>query len=569
MPAWVLAFHFLRPWLLLLLILPILLLGRYLRRGSQSSWERVIDRRLLPYLLIRGSSGQRQIIGWLALLGLCAGIVAAAGPSWIKEEIPALEAENPLMIALNLSTDMEQTDITPSRLERAKFALKDLLKAIGDTQIGLLVYTSEPFVVLPFANDPELAENLLPILNPDIMPANGDRADRAIALAAQKMRAASYQRGRILLVTSDIGQSFDLALQQAATAKTASYTLDILSATAVPTEKLKLLADAGGGKVLTSADDAAVSAYAAQIAKTSDRLTKGKNQQSVWLDYGYYLLIVPLLCCLYFFRRGILTVALFLAASQAQAGFLLNANQEGLRAFNAGNYADAAEHFSDSSWKAASLYRQGDYDAAFRFFNQKQDIESLYNQGNALAKGGKIDQAIKAYEQVLAQNPDHEDAEFNLEYLKRMQQQQPPQPQQQQSQSAADPKQQNSENQPSDGQSQQQNQDGEQKQESSANDQNDQNSGGSNLQQTTQQGQSQQGESEQTPQPQGEHQAEEKPKQPQQGGGTALQEGNPEDKYNEETQARARRYREIPEDPGGLLRAFILQEYQQNRYQDR
>ena len=46
------------------------------------------------------------------------------------------------------------------------------------------------------------------------------------------------------------------------------------------------------------------------------------------------------------------------------------------------------------------------------------------------------------------------------------------------------------------------------------------------------------------------------------------QEGNKEEQYDEKMQAKARQYREIPEDPGGLLKAFIYQEYRQNRYNE-
>ena len=65
------AFHFLRPWWLLLLVIPLFFYGRYLRGASnQSSWEKVCDKRLLDYLLIRGSSTQRKVMAWTALIGL-------------------------------------------------------------------------------------------------------------------------------------------------------------------------------------------------------------------------------------------------------------------------------------------------------------------------------------------------------------------------------------------------------------------------------------------------------------------------------------------------------------------
>lgn len=63
--------------------------GRYLRGASnQSSWEKVCDKRLLDYLLIRGSSTQRKVMAWTALIGLVTGIVAAAGPSWKRLKFP-------------------------------------------------------------------------------------------------------------------------------------------------------------------------------------------------------------------------------------------------------------------------------------------------------------------------------------------------------------------------------------------------------------------------------------------------------------------------------------------------
>ena len=101
-------FHFLRPEWLWLLLLPLLLYRLYFK-GLQnvSSWEGVCDPNLLDYLLIRGSSTLRRSLAIIALSGFIAAVIAAAGPSWKKKEMPDLLPENPLMILLNMSSDME------------------------------------------------------------------------------------------------------------------------------------------------------------------------------------------------------------------------------------------------------------------------------------------------------------------------------------------------------------------------------------------------------------------------------------------------------------------------------
>lgn len=265
------------------------------------------------------------------------------------------------------------------------------------------------------------------------MPANGDRPDRAIALAVEKMKAAGFNHGEILLLAPEAGQKFNLTLDEARKALSAGFNVNVLAVRAAKDERLQMIAEAGGGSYWNLAPgDEKLKTFAEKISSNQDELTESKNWQSVWLDYGYYLLIIPLACCLYFFRRGILAVAFLWAAQPAEAAFFLNSNQEALRDFNQEDYQRAGEKFTDSNWKAAAYYRMGDYDKALEEYSKGQGETALYNQGNALAKSGKIEEAIAKYEEVLEQNPNHEDAKFNLEYLKQQQQQSQQQNQQQQ-----------------------------------------------------------------------------------------------------------------------------------------
>ena len=72
-------FHFMRPWLLLLLLIPFLLYSRYYKMSNmQSSWQKVIDKRLLSYLLVKGSAQKRKMFALSSFLAIIFAIIASA-----------------------------------------------------------------------------------------------------------------------------------------------------------------------------------------------------------------------------------------------------------------------------------------------------------------------------------------------------------------------------------------------------------------------------------------------------------------------------------------------------------
>jgi len=418
-------FHFLRPyWLLALPLLFFIYRGLVKNDTVQSSWANVCDEHLLNFLLVKGQNKQRKLPYILSLFILFFMIIALSGPTWVKKSNPTLSVDNPVMIMLNMSENMWAKDVSPSRFIRSKYLIKDLLQSFQSTESGLLVYSSEPYVITPMTEDVNIIDNILPALEMNIMPEDGDRLDRAINLAVERLKSSGYAEGNLIVLTADAGERFDAALESAAQARDNGFEVNIIKVSNAENEKLPMIAEKGGGLYLDYKQN--MQPLSKKINDILEvELKQSENMQTVWEDMGYYLLWLPAFLLLYYFRSGVMAVILLcLFANTASAGWFLNDNQEAMRYFTAQQYDKAQAKFTDSQWKGAAAYKNGDFANAYDSFAQGDDLTSLYNQGNALAKSGKIAEAIAKYEEVLEKDRSFEDAQFNLDYLKQMQQQQ-------------------------------------------------------------------------------------------------------------------------------------------------
>ncbi len=433
--TWWQDFHFLRPYWLLALVIPVLLFCMIMGKTYvQSAWSKVCDKNLLDFLLVKGSGQKGNYLKYSMPLSALFLVIALAGPTWMKKDNPALSMDNPVMILLNMSGEMWNKDVSPNRISRAKYVVKDLTSTLKNTESGLIVYSREPFVITPLTEDGAIIDNLLPALEMNIMPQDGDRLDRAVDLAIERMKNVGFSNGNIIVLTSNIGERFDKVLESAAKASHEGFDVNIINMNSVENDKLKMVANKGNGVYLRYNQS-----FSSLIDKINDitmkEIKQSQNMQTVWTDSGWYFLWFPLILLLGYFRRGLIflfILGMFEAYSNtASANWFLNNNQQGLKNFEKQNYDVAADKFTDQRWKGAALYKKGDYAAAYESFSKKDDAVALYNQGNALAKMGKIDEAIKKYEEALQKKQKFPDAKFNLEYLKKQKQQQQKQQSQQ------------------------------------------------------------------------------------------------------------------------------------------
>ncbi len=148
-----------------------------------------------------------------------------------------------------------------------------------------------------------------------------------------------------------------------------------------------------------------------------------------WADQGYWLLIPLLLLAACAGRRGwLFCLPLLLALPQPSQAFEFNdlwlrPDQQGQRLLEQNRPASAAHRFQDPQWRGMALYQAGDYAGAAEAFSQGDTAAAHYNRGNALARSGELEAALDAYEQALERQPDLQPALDNQALVQQMLQQ--------------------------------------------------------------------------------------------------------------------------------------------------
>ncbi|MBE6463405.1 MAG: VWA domain-containing protein [Alphaproteobacteria bacterium] len=413
-------FHFLRPWCLLFLFIPLALyLKKISIKNSVSSWEDICDKPLFDFLSVNNKNVKKKNLKKYIYTALLFSSFAAAGPCWKKTEIPSFVIENPNLFVLSMSNDMFNTDIKPSRMDRAKYMVSDIVDEVEQGQFGLEVYSDEPFVISPITDDANLIKNLTQQVSLDIMPSYGDRLDRAIDLAIKKFQDANYSSGNIILFTSDVGQKFDLALKHAEKAKKSKYTINIIDASFDGNEKLRLLTEKGNGVYLRIRENNIKPLIKKLNDINAEKTKLSQNMRSNYEDFGYYLLIVPLISVLMFFRKGFL-VFLLLFSFNAEASFWKNNDQEGYALFKQEKFDEAYKKFEDPLWKSVALYRQEKFEESLKELEKENSEIALYNKGVVLTKLCKYEEAKNVFLEVSKINPNNEDAIHNLRELENL-----------------------------------------------------------------------------------------------------------------------------------------------------
>ncbi|MEM1110799.1 MAG: VWA domain-containing protein [Pseudomonadota bacterium] len=448
-------FHFLRPWWGLL-FLPLALALWWMSRRQQEGdmFGGIIAPHLLEHLRVGRFRSRWFNPRTLSIVITVFLAIIMMGPSWRQEPSPLSQDEAALVILLDVSASMEQVDIQPSRLARARQKISDLLDLRLDKRAALIVYAGSAHTVLNLTADREILGQYLAALQPGIMPRPGKFPEYALP-AVDRVLRDSEAPATLVMFTDGLGADSERAFTD--WFKTRSHQLLVVGVGSdrsadsgsglIPLEReaLQALASGTGGYYQTlTVDDSDMRRLDRRI---DNHFVILEDSALPWLDSGYPLVFVCLLLCLPWFRRGwtltwawLLLPLLLLGPPQATmaqeetatggasrwdasrwfASLWLTPDQQGRLLLGRSEYRAAAARFADPLWKGIALYYAEDFMAAAEYFSRSDSDDALFNEANARAQARDYLRAVQRYDALLARTPDYPGAAENRQRVQAL-----------------------------------------------------------------------------------------------------------------------------------------------------
>ena len=469
-------------WFFGLAIVPVVAaLYLWAQRRSDALLSKVVAPRLRSQLAGTVSKGRRTLKSGviLAVFALIALALARPQMGFVQREVK--QRGRDVIVAIDTSRSMLATDVTPSRLSRAKLVAQDLLRLVRGDRVGLVAFAGSAFLQAPLTLDYNAVLTSLEELDTAVIPKGGSNIAEAIRIAEQAFGKGEGQTRALVILTD--GEELDAdgvaAAKRAGELGVRVFTVGIGSAegsliplrsdeggsdvvrdsagkpvqSKLDEKRLKEIAEAGGGFYEPLGAEAARSIFENGILKLEQAETGILSARQPIERYQWPLSAAAGLLALWLLlgdrRRPIVlrkgAIALFLLG----ASLSLSTAATGLEEYEAGNFEKAKADFerrlqaTPQSDKlhfnaGAASYKLGDFAKAVDHFTQsllsgdpKLREDSSYNLGNALVRRGEAAKgneekkadwknAIQHYSEALKIDPQNKQAEENREMVKKM-----------------------------------------------------------------------------------------------------------------------------------------------------
>ena len=282
-------FRFAHPeYLYGLYVIPVLILFYwYLVKNRKKVLNKFADKNMHAILLPVFSKGKNLIRFIIILFAIVFLLIAAANPQIGTKVENVKESGIDIYILLDVSLSMQAQDIQPSRLEKAKFEISNLISKLRGDRIGLVVFAGEAFVQFPLTSDYSAANLFLSAADVNSVPEQGTAIASAMNLATKSFDYSSKTE-RVMVIFTD-GEDHQGDIQQAINnAKKHSikvYTIGLGSPDGVPIpmynsqgQQIGFKKDEHGNIVLTKLDESVLKDIASQTGGQYFRAANNRDE---------------------------------------------------------------------------------------------------------------------------------------------------------------------------------------------------------------------------------------------------------------------------------------------------
>ena len=307
-------------FLWLLWVVPVLILVRFIGwRRRHAKLKKLGDPELLKQLM-PGISKIRPTVKFSLLLAALALLIVMLARPQMGSKISHDKRQGiETIICLDISNSMMAEDVAPSRLDKSKMLIENLVDNFTNDKIGLVVFAGDAFVQLPITSDYVSAKMFLQNINPSLIQAQGTNIGEAIDLASKSFTQQTNV-GRAIIVITDGENHEPGATEAAAEAEKKGINVFILGignaqGAPIPTGDGSYMKDNAGNTVMTALNENMCKELAQSgsgqyihVDNTSDaerqlnddltKLQKGDTSSVVYSEYDEQFQAVGLLVIL-------------------------------------------------------------------------------------------------------------------------------------------------------------------------------------------------------------------------------------------------------------------------------
>ncbi|MCD8296911.1 MAG: VWA domain-containing protein [Prevotella sp.] len=191
-------------YLYLLLFIPLLFVIRVLgKRKRRKKLRKFGDPALLEQLMPDVSMLSMGLKFWLMSLSFALLVIMLARPQTGAKISEEKRSGIEVIIAMDISNSMKATDVVPSRLDKSKMLVENMVDNFTNDKIGLVVFAGDAFVQLPITSDYVSAKMFLHNIDPTLIAMQGTNIAEAIRISTNSFTQKDDKVGRAIILITD------------------------------------------------------------------------------------------------------------------------------------------------------------------------------------------------------------------------------------------------------------------------------------------------------------------------------------------------------------------------------